>query len=293
MKLTAFLIGGEALGVDLQTWSASDLSGSLPFLIEDTVSTGYEDISSITNFNKFGLAANADYAKIRTEIKALVDATGYANLSDAEKKIALRWFVAGSGNDYIDTLYTQAEHAINFDIFKESIDNCRKNRDRLLSRYLMQNVYQGIVSQADVEMLIYDVRTLRDSWVTDGLAGFGYGDIGAGIMNFLMNDGIFAGQAISAVNDTNDWVEVAGDYMKYLRKGHCVTIEGSTGNDGVYEVENFEFKPSGKTRVTTVENLPDPTVDGTLYIVGLKAYPFYTDVLRDDLFSIYNNGTIN
>jgi hypothetical protein len=84
MKLLAYTIDGEKIGVDITSWNKDILNGNEVFLaIEDGVSipSGYSDISSITNWDSFGGAAhsldtneNLDLTEIqiRNEIKKLL-----------------------------------------------------------------------------------------------------------------------------------------------------------------------------------------------------------------------------
>lgn len=52
----------------------------------------YDDISSIESWNKYGKRAGATYDQVRTEIYALMDASGgYASLNDSEKAVIDIW----------------------------------------------------------------------------------------------------------------------------------------------------------------------------------------------------------
>lgn len=77
LKLTAAitktLAGDQIIGIDRQIPSRAELP--LPFLVEDTPSPGYADISSIVNWYKYGLEGsylNQDYLYYRDRVKDLV-----------------------------------------------------------------------------------------------------------------------------------------------------------------------------------------------------------------------------
>lgn len=93
-KLTAYLIGNQPLGVEIYSWLESDLNGNVPFKVEDNISPGYGDISSIENWDRFGELATNDYYKIRDEIKSFYDSTTFTLLSSVEKEIVSRWFIS-------------------------------------------------------------------------------------------------------------------------------------------------------------------------------------------------------
>lgn len=67
--LTAHLIQGKKVALEVP------IPGAItePFKIEDTVSDGYADISSILNWDTYGWDLNRDYLFIRKEIKKLVE----------------------------------------------------------------------------------------------------------------------------------------------------------------------------------------------------------------------------
>ena len=75
MKLLVYTIGGQKIGIDIQTWNDSMLSGNAAFLaIEDggTIPTDYVDISSTSNWDNFGHATTASTVTIKEEIIKLI-----------------------------------------------------------------------------------------------------------------------------------------------------------------------------------------------------------------------------
>lgn len=77
MKLLAFILSGQTLGVDIESWNVTQLSGNIPFTIindNDSIPSGYTDISSIENWSKFssGIIDNFYYMSTRNEIQKLL-----------------------------------------------------------------------------------------------------------------------------------------------------------------------------------------------------------------------------
>lgn len=76
--LTAHLIQNQRVGIDIPVPGII----TVPFKIEDTVSAGYADISSIINYDKFGWDLDRDYLYVRKEIKNLVQQKGIDSCID-------------------------------------------------------------------------------------------------------------------------------------------------------------------------------------------------------------------
>jgi len=98
MKLLAYTIGGQKIGIDIQTWNDVILSGNTAFLaIADTGSTpsNYTDISSIINWDNFGFSAGLTDAQLKQEITKLVTPTP----TPEELIVLQKWGI------YIDTSF--------------------------------------------------------------------------------------------------------------------------------------------------------------------------------------------
>ena len=75
MKLLAYTINGQTIGIDIEVWNDTILSGNTAFLaIEDggTIPTDYVDISSVSNWDNFGGSTTATTATIKEEIIKLI-----------------------------------------------------------------------------------------------------------------------------------------------------------------------------------------------------------------------------
>ena len=85
--LTAYLIGGDTVGIDLLGWTATQLGGNPAFKSEATVGAGREDVSNIQNWCKWGIETTLTKAQILVEINALI--ADWGALAQADKDAAL------------------------------------------------------------------------------------------------------------------------------------------------------------------------------------------------------------
>ena len=69
--------------------------------------------------------------------------------------------------------------------------------------------------------------------------------------------------AITAVDISAETVAVAGDHSAYFTAGRYLVIDGSTGNDGVWQVASSSHS-GGTTTITLTGNLTDATPDGNV-----------------------------
>jgi len=129
-KLIAYKVGGQPIGTVVTSWSGTDLSGNLPFIIEDTVTSGYEDISSIENWDSFGELATDDCSIIRDEIKIFYDATTFNSLTSNEKEVVSRWFIADKSER--DTIKTEKEQEKDAEVLSKCIS--KKVKDEIVNK---------------------------------------------------------------------------------------------------------------------------------------------------------------
>lgn len=102
MLLLAYLINGEPVGTVVPSWSTDDLNGNKPFVESESVISGYGDISSIENWDRFG-GNCTNYEMVRYYIQVLVitiaggDFANWNNLTLAEKEVACKYVTAPYG----------------------------------------------------------------------------------------------------------------------------------------------------------------------------------------------------
>lgn len=69
--------------------------------------------------------------------------------------------------------------------------------------------------------------------------------------------------SIRSVDTGDDTVIVNGDYIKRAKPGNTIVIDGSTGNDGLYNIDSLSYDSGAdETTITVVGDLTDSTVDG-------------------------------
>lgn len=295
MLLTAYKIGGTPVN-ELSSYAVSDLSGNPPFLLETTVSTGYQDISSIENLDTYrksivdSVGRKVDYERLRTEMQSIVTTTTYALLTTAEKKAALRNFVAGAGNDYADALYTNTEYKEFYELFRLRAKESRELRDDAVTSLLEDKAANTSLTLEQKQTFEDAASLLRTNYVRDGIKGKTYGNDIDGLYNWVKNDQGYASIAITSAVAALDEIQVTGDITDKLGIGGKFQITDSTGNNGFKTVTSIQYKSvTNKTTIETAEDLTDNTNDGNIWI-GFKGLSFYTDTLRDDIMTIYEDG---
>lgn len=95
MKITAYLINGIPVS-NLEKWTGDQLNGNPSFKMEESVSSGYEDITSIISWDKSGFL---DWSRRRDEIVPLfysiagLQLENFSSLSIEEKLIGCKYFL--------------------------------------------------------------------------------------------------------------------------------------------------------------------------------------------------------
>ncbi len=293
--LTAYMIGspGQKVGVDLKSWTSADLSGNAPFKIEDTVSSGYVDVSSLENWDKFGQIADRDYLVVLKEIRNIIAASspGYATLSDADKKIALKHFSSEIGAEYNNALWTDAEQDAFNDVFRLQSRDAREERDSALSRMMFRKIFQGILTRQQLNDMVYDSSTYRLNYTRDGLEGTAYGDNRAGLMDWIGNTDIFTHLSITSVDTGNKKFTITGKNRPKFRDTDyfCIRNSGSPNNDGTYTIVNVILS-GGNTIVEVNEAIPSASTTGEVYWGGLYKHEVTDADMRSNVLDIYKNG---
>lgn len=88
-------------------------------------------------------------------------------------------------------------------------------------------------------------------------------------LSLLLLVTMLANSAIAAVDQTGDIFTIEGDHTAEIEAGDTVTVRGSTGNDGVYNVDSVALNGSN-TDVGVTADIPDATADG-LMIYGAQS----------------------
>lgn len=86
----AYIVGGQTLYTALQSWSTDDLNGNDPLKITFNDSeSGYENISSIQNWEKYA----SNFKERYQQIKTLFEENEWQYLSTSEKEIVAKYFL--------------------------------------------------------------------------------------------------------------------------------------------------------------------------------------------------------
>ena len=120
MKLYAYLDNDISIGsgisytsdqlILLMAKSSIDLNGRPAMQIGLNAPSGYQDVTSIENWDQFNHVIRKDYKFLRQQIKILVQNTGWTNLTQLEKQIAVKYFVVSKQRR--DQRYTMKEQII-------------------------------------------------------------------------------------------------------------------------------------------------------------------------------------
>lgn len=127
-----------------------------------------------------------------------------------------------------------------------------------------ERIVIGRMATGDVVTVVIDVQAgaTRYTVFIDGI-GFEYtstlGDF-AEIEAALVSV-INTGYGITAVDEPDDVITIAGNHVAAFPVGKQFRITGSTGNDGTYTVAAARLV-AGSTEITTEEDLPNATADG-------------------------------
>lgn len=111
---------------------------------------------------------------------------------------------------------------------------------------------------------------------------------GENTYDYIITGGDFV---ITGVNPGTKKFTIAGDKTEYFSVGAQIKVTESTGNDGLYTVVSFSVV-GVDTEIEVSEAIPDPTVDGSLYIDRLPILKMGVDAWQHTLKVIEYNGVI-
>lgn len=176
--LCAYLIEGTPVS-ELNSYSSEDLNSNPAFIAADVVPTGYQGISSIENWDKFGSSTGRDYKYLRVQIYILVATTGWANLTLDEKEIAARWFVVAQSQR--EEVYSLADQITLGKIHHKNSIEARTNRHTCALMELFNRLEK---SDAQALLIRLESLNLLRLYVEYGIEGTIEGDV-EGVMDYL------------------------------------------------------------------------------------------------------------
>ena len=201
--LLAYQISGQTVGIDLSGWNDADLNGNPAFqviLSGQTIPSGYTDIDTIENWDKFGLQVANDYSVVKFEIKDIVEMSGWTGITNTEKDLAIKYYAYPDPTTAVIYLMTakgmtQAQ-AQGFVLRSWHIHHL-KNIVAYTQRwnYAKFSVLQ-FISRADGEDLFNTITVLIDLYIKVGILGFQYNDNQDGIVDYIYSVHGFTGQGL-------------------------------------------------------------------------------------------------
>mgnify|MGYP006290882575 CR=1 FL=1 len=233
-KLLAYQINDQTIGIDIQSWTASEINENDPFLIinsGETIPSGYTDITSIENWDKFGSGIANDYLVTKFEIRDIANSIGWSGLTNNEKDLAIEYYINPDMSHAIDYLMTEKGMTSGessqyltqkWHIHHGNVLEACKER-----WYYVKIVAVKYLSFADAEDLFDKAQNLIYEYIEMGRLGKDYGDKNNGIMDYLMSTNGYVDQGLEEegyILQTGTWngfkdelknVLVNGIYSKY------------------------------------------------------------------------------
>lgn len=191
-KIIAYQINGQTVGVDLLSWLNTDLKGNEPFRCipkNEDIPSGYVDISSIENYDKFGLNVSSDHMSIKKGIVEIVQEKKWSGLTNNEKDIVIKYYAY---DDEVDPfLYLVYEKGMSFDEARLFLVKSWHTHHGLLIDCYRQRwfdvkyVVGKYLSIADAQDLFKYANLLIYSYTEAGVVGRNYGDNVDGLLDFV------------------------------------------------------------------------------------------------------------
>jgi len=228
-QLLAYQISGQTIGIDIGTWNDSDLNGNSPYLMilsGQTIPNGYVNISSIVNWDRFGVTIANDYLVVKFEIKDLCVSKGWNNLTNDEKDLAIKYYSYPDFTSAVIYLMTvkgmSQPNAQGFLLLQWHrhhggvLNSCKQRW------YYVKFVVPKFLSFLDSDDLLNSIEPLIATLNNIGRQGINYGDNKDGIMDYVESTNSFTGQGLRQAGYTL----LYGDYDIFIAEIKDVLING-------------------------------------------------------------------
>ena len=185
MKLTTIINPENGKTIDDDgTLDYNSLTIGLPiFLIEEIVSSGYKDISSIKNWAKYRHSLKRDYKFARERIKeSYIAKGGWSNLDIEEKEIISQFFLTQKSKR--DEIYSTEEQIIFGHSFHHNSVISRVSR----TDKIMEEIFSRISDTSENKNIINDITgssQILERYIKFGREGTLEGDTGSGAFDYL------------------------------------------------------------------------------------------------------------
>ena len=227
--LLAYKIGDEIVGIDLDSWTSEQLNGNQPFKMiysGDTIPSGYVDISSIVNWDKFGNNVCNDYFVYKCAIKTIAMEVGWTGLTNTEKDLCIKYYAYPDATSAVIFLMTvrgmslqQAQGYILLEWHKHHGNITASCRQRW---FYVKFIVPQYLSFDDAEDLLNTVEPLVFAYHDMGRLGINYGDKKDGIMDYIESTNAFAGQGLRE----NSYVLLQGTWDEFITAMKSVFVWG-------------------------------------------------------------------
>lgn len=160
----------KKIGIDLTSFTEL-----VPFKAELTVSSGYEDISSIENWDESGLL---DWSRRRDEIKPLFYAIAggnlstYNNLTANQKLIGAKYFFVPYSLRVTNGIVTEEQDKINGEILATETRNSRITCGEEMRLFLYTYVRQELMTLANTQLFYRDIKNELECFIASNDPGF-------------------------------------------------------------------------------------------------------------------------
>lgn len=160
-----------------------DKTRNYNYEVQQALQPGWDDVSSIENWDSLWPVIGRDYKVARTEIfslawaKMLGDPANWDNLTDAEKEISARWFVVPK--ELRDTVFSTSEQIPLSELFDANSIEARRIR-YTKAKYEIYNrltlAQANTIIQETENSISAATPNLREMYVTYGREGVVEGD---------------------------------------------------------------------------------------------------------------------
>ena len=226
MYLLAYDIEGKGAGIEVG-YDASQLNGNEPMVISDEILPGYLDVTSIENYDQCANEIQRDYHTIREGIIEIVANTGFNNLSDDEKEIAIKYTKSVSPQDGVPYLMlteglSQEEATDQYYLLASiDIENTAKACEKRMRSPKFKVVllkYLGVSGSIDFRIA---TRNYMHDYIDIALFGTDYEDDEEGIFDYMDSNGslVSYGAKEHAINEPYTLEQFKTEVKKILWDG--------------------------------------------------------------------------
>lgn len=193
----------EVIGIDIDSWQNRNLENNEPFSIifqHEEAPSGYTDISSIENWDRFGYDVVNDYLVVKDQIKYLMLDIGWSGLTHDEKIICIHYYALPDFEQPVMFLMTEMgltqSEAMSYVIehwhihHKKLLEVCRERW------FYVKLIVVNYLNFSDAEELMDLANPLIFNFIESGRFGIDYGDKRSGLLDFITSKYNFDGQGL-------------------------------------------------------------------------------------------------